>query len=129
MPRRVHVRTRDTSNPHRSPPMFKSLLTTVAILTASTFSLHAAPKDDVAAAAKKLADADNYSWTSTTEGGFAASAKGQTQKDGLTHLSSTFGDNTVEIVIKGDKGVLKTDDGWKTAAEVATDQQGPQRFI
>jgi hypothetical protein len=109
--------------------MFKSLLTAVTILTASTAALYAAPKDDVVAAAKKLADADNYSWKSTTEGGFSATAQGQTQKDGLTHLSSTFGDNTVEIVLKGDKGALKTDDGWKAASEVAADQQGPQRFI
>jgi hypothetical protein len=109
--------------------MFKSFFTAVAILTASTAALYAAPKDDVAAAAKKLADADNYSWKSTTEGGFSSSAQGQTQKDGLTHVSSTFGDNTVEIVLKGDKGALKTDDGWKATSEVAADAQGPQRFI
>jgi hypothetical protein len=109
--------------------MFKSFLTAVTILTASTAALYAAPKDDVAAAAKKLADADNYSWKSTIEGGFSSTAQGQTQKDGLTHVSSTFGDNTVEIVLKGDKGAVKTDDGWKAAAEVAADAQGPQRFI
>jgi hypothetical protein len=109
--------------------MFKSFLTAVAILTASTAALYAAPKDDVAAAAKKLADADNYSWKSTTEGGFSSTAQGQTQKDGLTHVSSTFGDNTVEIVLKGDKGAMKTEDGWKAASEVAADAQGPQRFI
>jgi hypothetical protein len=108
--------------------MLRSLLTAVTMLTASTAALYAAPKDDVAAAAKKLADADNYSWKSTTEGGFSSTAQGQTQKDGLTHVSSTFGDNSVEIVLKGDKGALKTDDGWKAAAEVANDQ-GPQRFI
>src|SRR6266536_4901808 len=109
--------------------MFKSFLTAVTILTASTAALYAAPKEDIAAAAKKLADADNYSWKSTTEGGFSSTTQGQTQKDGLTHLFSTFGDNTVEIVLKGGKGAMKTDDGWKNAAEVATDQQGPQRFI
>ena len=108
--------------------MFKSLLTAVTILTVSTTALYAAPKDDVAAAAGKLADSENYSWKSTTEGGFSSSAQGQTQKDGLTHVSSTFGDNTIEIVLKGDKGAMKTDDGWKSASEVA-DQQGPQRFI
>ena len=69
--------------------MFKSLITAVAILTASTTSLYAAPKDDVAAAAKKLADADNYSWKSTTEGGFSSTAQGQTQKDGLTPSKSS----------------------------------------
>lgn len=108
--------------------MLKSILASFAIVASSALPLYAAPKDDVAAAAKKLADADNYSWTSTTEGGFSATAEGKTQKDGLTQVKTTFGDNTVEVVLKGDKGALKTDDGWKTAAEVA-DQQGPQRFV
>ena len=108
--------------------MLKSLITTVAILTACTFTLHAAPKDDVVAAAKKLAAADTYSWKSATEGGFSVSAEGKLQKDGLVHVASTFGDNTSEIFIKGDKGAVKTEDGWKTAEEVA-DAQGPQRFL
>ena len=109
--------------------MFKSILTSFALVASSVaLPLYAAPKDDVAAAAKKLADAENYSWTSTTEGGFAASAEGKTQKDGLTTLKSTFGDNTIEIVLKGDKGALKTEEGWKSSTEVA-DQQGPARFV
>jgi len=86
-------------------------------------------KEDVQAAAKKLADAPNYSWTTTTEGGFGAGAsEGKTQKDGLTLLNMKFGDNDVQIVIKGDKAAIKGQDGW-TSAKDAADAQGPARFM
>jgi hypothetical protein len=108
--------------------MLKSLLTTVTILSASALGAYADAKDDVAAAAKKLAAAENYSWKSTTEGGFGGTNEGQTQKDGLTHLSLTMRDNTIDVVLKGDKGAMKTEEGWKSTSE-AGDQQGPGRFI
>src|SRR5689334_12537930 len=85
-------------------------------------------KDDVKAAAKKLADTDGYSWRTSTEGGFASTTEGKTQKDGLTHLSMTMRDNTIDIVIKGDKAAIKTQDGWKSASEAA-EEQGPGRFL
>ncbi len=92
---------------------------------------------DVKAAAKKLADKGNYSWKSVSEsaggGGFRVESDGKFDA-GTTALSWTFGDNTVEAVLKGDKGAVKTDEGWKSlseAAEAAGDggQGNPGRFL
>ena len=88
---------------------------------------------DVGSAIQKLNDASNYSWKQTSEnaggGGFGAGTQeGKTEKDGYTTLNLTFGDNNVQVVMKGKKGVVKTDDGWKTGEEMA-DEQGPGRFM
>jgi hypothetical protein len=66
-------------------------------------SLVAADKDDVASAAHKLGDADNYSWTSTVEGGQNTPAPShfKTQKDGLIWVEMTMRDNTTEAFAKG----------------------------
>lgn len=94
----------------------------------------ASDTEDVQAATKKLADTGNYTWKTTTEaagGGFGGGAQeGKTEKDGYTMQTMHFGDNEIVIVVKGDKGALKTEDGWKTSAELENgDQQGPARFI
>jgi hypothetical protein len=91
----------------------KSLIACTTLLAAA--SLLAADKDDVKSAAQKLADADNYSWTITTEGGQnnAAPSHGKVQKDGLTWTQRTMRDNTVEAFFKGGKGAVKTEDGWE----------------
>lgn len=103
------------------------------IVAGSAGVAKAGPKEDVQAAAKKLADSDNYSWTQTTESGFGTQeVKGKAQKDGLTWVSMSFGDNTFEVVRKGEKGAMKTPDGWKTFEELeqaAGDQPGPGRFM
>jgi hypothetical protein len=44
-------------------------------------------------------------------------------------LSLTMRDNTVQAFIKGDKGAVKTEDGWKSSAELAQADQGPGRFL
>ncbi|HEY7118240.1 MAG TPA: hypothetical protein VH475_16755 [Tepidisphaeraceae bacterium] len=108
--------------------MLKNVLVAVAVLAVPALIAHAEAKDDVQAACKKLADAANYSWKTTVEGGFNSTTEGKTQKDGATTLSLTFGDNTREVVIQGTKAALKTDDGWKAASELQ-DEQGPQRFL
>ena len=81
---------------------------------------------DVKAAAKKLSN--NYSWKSTSEsvggggGGNRNRMGGPTEgktDGGITQLSMTRGDNTVEAVLKGDKGAIKTEEGWKSLAEAA----------
>jgi hypothetical protein len=100
----------------------------VALVLSPSLLAFADAKDDVKAAAKKLADTDGYSWRTSTEGGFASTTEGKTQKDGFTQLSTTIRDNTVEIVIKGDKAAIKTQDGWKSASEAA-EEQGPGRFL
>ena len=89
----------------------------------------AAPKEDVAEAAKKLAEKGNYSWKQTTEnaggGGGGGGGRGRMgpsegkTADGLTYISSQRGDNTTEVVLKGDKGAVKTEDGWQSLAELS----------
>lgn len=93
-------------------------------------------KDEVVSGAKKLADASNYSWKQTTEGGFGAGEQtGKHEKDGFTLISMTFGDNAVQLAKKGDKAVIKVgDEGWKTPEELAgagggDGQPNPAMFI
>jgi len=107
------------------------LISTLSILAFSAAALHADPKDDIQAAIQKLADGGNYSWTRTIEGGFGRGPQdGKTQKDGLTWLSIQMRDNSFEVITKGDKAAVKTDDGWKskeelTAAAAGDDGGGP----
>jgi hypothetical protein len=93
-------------------------------------------------AARKLAEKGNYSWKTTIEaaGGGGGGrfrpgpTEGKTEKDGYTLLSMTRGDNTIEAVLKGSKGAIKTaSDGWKSLADATADagggQPNPARFI
>jgi hypothetical protein len=103
----------------------KSLLLCSTTLLAAA-SLMAADKDDVTSAVQKLAAADNYSWTTTREGGqngAGGASKGKAQKDGLLWTSMTARDNTVEGYVKGGKGALKTEDGWQ-AVDLAAGARG-----
>ena len=109
--------------------MKRNLLIGSLLLAAGTL-LAADLKDEVTAAAKKLADKDNYSWKQTSEnaggGGFGGGAsEGKTQKDGLIWVSRPGRDNnTIESVKKGEKGAVKTQDGWQSLAELAAANQG-----
>jgi hypothetical protein len=113
------------------------LLGTLALLAGSLIAADSGPKDDVISAAKKLAEKSNYSWKSTVEsaGGGArmgGPSEGKTEKGGFTCLSMTRGDNTTEAFMKGEKGALKTADGWQSFAEATAsggDQPSPGRFI
>jgi hypothetical protein len=88
----------------------------------------AEPKDEVLAAAKALGQKANYSWTSTME--MANSnfnmppTQGKTEKDGFTVLTRESDQASTTVVLKGEKGAMKTDDGWKTADELAQAAQG-----
>lgn len=105
--------------------MKKKLVFSAALLLAGAiFTANASPKEEVAVAAKKLADKDNYSWKATMD--FGANSpfqpgptEGKTEKDGATWLSVSFNDNTTEGLMKGTNVVIKTDEGWKTAAEAS----------
>ena len=95
----------------------------VTLLAGSLLAADSSPKEEVLAAAKKLADKDNYSWRSIVDFGpnspfTPAPTDGKTEKNGYTSLSSTFNDNTSEGVAKDKKVVVKTEEGWKTADEV-----------
>lgn len=94
------------------PTTISSLI--VALLFSTGAVVLADAKDDVTAAIKNLSDAPDYAWTQSVEGGMGASGEGKIQTDGTTYLSMTFRDNTVEIYFQGDKGAVKTDDGWQS---------------
>jgi hypothetical protein len=99
----------------------KSLIILATTLAASTTLLAAdsTGKDDVKSAAQKLAAADNYSWTTTTESPQfnPGPSHGNTEKAGYTHVDFSMQDNTIEAVVKGTNGAIKTEDGWQSLAE------------
>jgi hypothetical protein len=109
------------------------LLSTAAVVAGTALVASAAPKDEVTDAAKKLGDAQNYAWKQTTEraggggggGNFRAGpTEGKTEKGGPTMISMSFGDNTVEAVRQGEKGAVKTQDGWQSFEELRQAAQG-----
>lgn len=106
----------------------KTTLLSAAALLCATSLLAADAASDIKAAAKKLSN--NYSWKTTTEsaggggggGGNRNRAGGPTEGKtdaGVTQLSMTRGDNTVEAVLKDGKGAIKTEEGWKSLTEAA----------
>lgn len=117
--------------------MKRNLLTGALLILAGSLLAADNPKADVKAAAKKLADAQNYSWKTTVatpDGGGGGGRfrpgpiEGKTEKGGPMVLSMSGGENTYEAVVKGEKGAVKTDSGWKSLAELA-DEEGPVRFM
>jgi hypothetical protein len=104
----------------------RMLIGTLALVAGSL--LAADPKDDIAAAASKLADTGSYSWKATMDLGpnsqfTPGPTLGKIDKDGYTWLSVTFNDNTIEAVKKGDKVAVKGEDGWQSA-DAAADAGG-----
>jgi hypothetical protein len=100
----------------------------LAISLALTPALFAeGPADDVKAAAKKLAEAGSYSWTTSSPGQGdrgGMTTEGKTDKSGAASISTKFGDQPArESVIKGGKVAVKTEDGWKSGEELAA--RGP----
>ncbi len=93
------------------------------LTTCVALTLNADPKADLQAAAKKLADAPNYSWVAKTEiegGQFTpAPVNGKAEKGGFAVLTTEREGNVTTAVQKDTKGVLKTDEGWKTADELS----------
>ena len=113
--------------------MRPSVLISALALAVGALSANASPKDDVINAAKKLGEAPNYSWKATVVVPEGAQFKpgpteGQTEKDGYTYVKSSFGDNTMETLVKGDKGALTTQEGgWQSLAD-AEKEEGFIRF-
>lgn len=97
-------------------------LTLALLATPVVFADPATAADEVKAAAKKLAEAANYSWTTTTtvpEGSRwrPGPSTGKTAKDGYTWLSTAMGDRTSESILKGGKYATKGEAGWQTPEE------------
>jgi hypothetical protein len=99
----------------------KRLLTPLFLLATSALCL-ADTKQDLLAAARKVADAPSYTWTTSTEidGGnwTPATITGKSQKGAFAVVTSEREGTVTTAVMKGEKGVLKTDDGWKTAEDL-----------
>ncbi len=109
---------------------------TLGIFSASILFAADDAKADVKAAAKKLGDKNNYSWTSTAKmeggggggGGGRGFGGGPTDgqfADGIVYLKSTFGDRTMHTAAKGEKVIFKGEDEWEVADDGA---QGPGAF-
>jgi hypothetical protein len=112
--------------------MNKKILLGGLLLAAGSLLVSAGPKDEVQGAIKKLADTGNYAWKTTVEnagGGFGGGGGGgqfrvgptlgKVDSSGFIHLTMTRGDRETEAVIKGDKGAIKTDQGWTSLSEMA----------
>jgi hypothetical protein len=116
--------------------MNTNLLISAVLLAAGTLlAAEADSKDAVTNAAKKLAEQNNYSWKTTVEaaggsggggrGGFRMGpTEGKTEKNGYTLLTMTRGENSVRAVLKGEKGAIRSSEGWQSLSEAAEDQGG-----
>jgi hypothetical protein len=105
----------------------------IALVAGSLLAADSNPQDAVKEAAKSLGAKDNYSWKTTIEfgGDTVGTIEGKTEKGGATFLAMSRGDNGMDAVLKGGKGVLKLEDGWKLVSAVAedNDQQGAPRMV
>jgi len=113
--------------------MKTNLIITLTLL-ASTRIFAADPKDDIAAAAKRLGEQSSYSWKTTVVVPESAQFKpgpteGKTEKDGFTYVTLSFGNNLTEAVMKGDRAAVTDQDGnWKLASELEN-AEGQTRFL
>ena len=95
----------------------------MVLLAGSLFAADANPKDEVIAAIGALNGQPNYSWKVTVEspnGGvrFNGPTDGKTDQSGYICLTMTRDDTTIEAVLKGTKGAVKTpENGWQSLAE------------
>jgi hypothetical protein len=106
--------------------------TCLTTLFALATSLYAGPADDVVAAVKKIADAPNYSWTTTTEiadSQFPAMpSEGAAEKLGFSIVTRSFNGNTSQTVRKGEEVVMQNRDGdWVTMEEMRAQFGGGNR--
>jgi hypothetical protein len=113
--------------------MKKTLFSAMTLLAGSLLAADSTPKDDISAAAKKLGQEANYTWKAVVvvpeDAPFRPGPmEGRTEKDGLTKVTGTFGDNTWAFVRKGDKAALSNPDGgWDSLADLEK-EEGPGRF-
>ena len=110
-----------------------ALFVALAVAALPLFAADPGPKDEVLAAAKKLDDKPGYAWKTTVVVPESAQFKpgpseGKTTKEGITHVSLNFGDNTTQIYLRGDKAVANSDGNWQTLSELEN-EEGPARFL
>ena len=106
----------------------------LTLLAGSLIAADSNPKNEVTAAAKKLGEKANYGWKQTIVVPESAPFKpgpseGKLEKDGVTFFTLSFGDNTTQIYLKGDKSAIHgPDGGWQSAKDLEGDE-GPGRFL
>jgi len=111
-----------------------ALISTFLFLAGSLVTADSTPKDNVTAAAKKLGEQTGYSWKQTVVVPESAPFKpgpteGKFEKSGVTYFTLSFGDDTTQIYLKGDKSAIHSPDGgWQSAKDLANDE-GPGRFL
>jgi hypothetical protein len=105
----------------------------IGLLAGSLLAADVGPKDEIKNAAKKLAE-NSYGWKTTIQVPESVGSQfrpgpteGKFSKDGTVLLTMTRGDATIEAVLKGEKGALKTDEGWKSLAELTEGGAQPSR--
>ena len=112
----------------------KMVFSIMTLLAGSLLAADASPKDEITSAAKKLAQQANYSWRTTVavpEGSRfrPGPTEGKTEKDGFTCLTLSFGENTTQAVLKGNKGAVTNPEGrWQSLADLDS-AEGPGRFM
>ena len=114
----------------------KRIITPVALalLAGPLVAADSNPKDDVVAAAKKLAGQPNYSWKEVVvlpeDSPFKPGPTlGKLEKSGVTFVTLSFGDNTTKIYLKGGRSAISNPDGgWQSAKELEN-EEGPGRFM
>jgi hypothetical protein len=111
----------------------KRIALITALMMAALVTRAAEPKQEVLAAAKKLAAAENYSWKQTTEGGQGRGggpSEGRVDKEGTVYMTMTGRDNAmIEAVKKGEKGAMTNQDGdWQSLSEIEANTEGFARF-
>ncbi len=110
------------------------LFTLTAVAAGALLAAENSPKDAIIDAAKKLGEKANYAWKTTVVVPEDAPFKpgpteGETEKAGFTHVTTTFFENKIQAVIKGDKGAVTDQDGaWKSLEEMDK-VEGPGRFV
>lgn len=106
----------------------KNLIVPCLVAAFGAAICQAAPADDVKAAAKKLADAPNYSWSTATQnagggggrgGGFGGGPQsGVAEKDGFAVITRETQNGQSQTVRKGEKVVTQNMEGqWVTPEE------------
>ncbi len=107
----------------------------LALLAGTLFAADSSPKDDVIGAAQKLAATASYSWHTTVvvpeDSQFKPGpTEGKIEKGGATYVKMSFGDNTTEIVMQGDKAAVTDPDGnWQSLTNLENESEGPGRFL
>ena len=93
-----------------------------SLMLSATVAAWADAKGDLTAAAKKLEEAKNYAWTTTTDIEGMPFKPGPTEgkrvRDGFTWVSSEMMGNKSEAYLMGNKGVVQQDGEWKTESEL-----------